>query len=215
MARRFEALRDAVRPYLQLVDPGGCDEHTGIPLRDIWRYFRFTWSIPQTPIPGRTLLYLVRDAAHECHAVIGIAALSNCAVQLVPRDRAIGWSTSGLTEALSTLFSPSEQRQAREASDPALGMQGIYRWLRPQFTAGADPSTETKRAALVRVVDWLLQGMSTAIGEIEHQGLATAEDLASSTREVIDRLRHLSREFASRRQEALAGSGDDGDGICS
>ena len=45
---RSEALRDAVRPYLQLVDPGVRDERTGIPLRDIWRYFRFTWSIPQT-----------------------------------------------------------------------------------------------------------------------------------------------------------------------
>ena len=48
---RNEALRDAVRPYLQLVDPGVRDEYTGIPLREIWRYFRFTWSIPQTTIP--------------------------------------------------------------------------------------------------------------------------------------------------------------------
>ena len=210
--RRNEALRDAVRPYLQLVDPGERDEHTGIALRDVWRYFRFTWSIPQTPIPGRSLLYLVRDAAHACHAVIGIAALNNCAVQLVPRDRAIGWSATGLTDALSTLFALAEQRQAREAGDPVLSMQGIYRWLRPGFAAGDDLSTETKRAALVRVVDWLHQGMSTAIGEIEPQGLATTEDLATPSQEVIDRLRHLSREFASRRQEALAESGDDGDG---
>ena len=210
--RRNEALRDAVRPYLQLVDAGMRDEHTGLVLRDIWRYFRFTWSIPQTSIPGRSLLYLVRDAAHACHAVIGIAALSNCAVQLAPRDRAIGWSSSGLTAALSTLFSATEQRQARKTEDPVLRMQGIYQWLRPGFAAGADPSTETKRAALVRVFDWLHQGMSTALGEIEPQGLATAEDLAAPTQEVIDRLRHLSREFASRRQEALAGNGNDGDG---
>ena len=50
--RRNEALREAVRPYLQLVDAGVRDEHTGLALRDIWRYFRFTWSIPQTSIPG-------------------------------------------------------------------------------------------------------------------------------------------------------------------
>ena len=49
---RNEALCTAVRPYLQLVGPGVRDEHTRILLRDIWRYFRFTWSIPQTPIPG-------------------------------------------------------------------------------------------------------------------------------------------------------------------
>ena len=208
---RAEALRSAVQPYLQLVDPGVRDEHTGILLRDIWRYFRFTWSIPQTPIPGRSLLYLVRDAAHAHHAVIGIAALSNCAVQMVPRDRAIGWSASGLAAALTTLFAPADQRPTREASEPALRMQGIYRWLLPLFPASADPSTEAKRAALVRVADWLLEGMATAIGEIEHQGLMTPDDLASPNQETIDRLRHLSREFAARRQEALARLGDDGD----
>ena len=62
---RGQALRDAVQPYLQLVDGNLRDDHTGHLLRDIWRYFRYTWSIPQTPIPGRHLLYLVRDAAHE------------------------------------------------------------------------------------------------------------------------------------------------------
>ena len=77
---RIAALQHAVRPYLQLVDAHLRDDYTNIPLRDIWRYFRYTWSIPQTPIPGRSLLYLVRDAAHEAHAVIGIATLSNCAV---------------------------------------------------------------------------------------------------------------------------------------
>ncbi len=208
---RSKALRGAIRPYLQLVEPGVRDEHTAIPLRDIWRYFRFTWSIPQTPIPGRSLLYLVRDAAHEYHGVIGIAALSNCAVQMVPRDRAIGWSAKGLADALTTLFSSAEQRGEREASDPSLGMQGPYRWLLPLFPVGVDPSQETKRTALERLFAWLLQGISTAIGEIEHQGLATPEDLKAPTQEMIDRLRHLSREFAAKRQEALARSREDGD----
>ena len=208
---RTEVLRAAVHPYLQLVDSGVRDEHTGIPLRDIWRYFRFTWSIPQTPIPGRSLVYLIRDEAHEHHAVIGIAALSNCAVQMVPRDRAIGWSAAGLASALTTLFSSADQRRAREANDPSLGMQGVYRWLLPLFPAGTDPSPETMRNALERVADWLLEGIATAIGEIEHQGLATPEDLATPTQETIDWLRHLSREFAARRQEALSRSRDDSD----
>ena len=210
-SRRSEALCTALRPYLQLVVPGLRDEHTGIMLRDIWRYFRFTWSIPQTPIPGRSLLYLIRDAAHEHHAVIGIAALSNCSVQMFARDRAIGWSASGLAAALTTFFSPADQRRIREGSEPALSMQGIYQWLLPLFPAGADPPPETKRTALERVSDWLLQGISTAIGEIEHQGLTVPEDLVSPTWETIDRLRHLSREFGARRQEALTRSGDDGD----
>ena len=208
---RAEALRDAVRPYLQLIDPGARDRHTGILLRDVWRYFRYTWSIPQTPIPGRSLLYLVRDAAHEHQAVIGIAALNNCAVQMVPRDRAIGWSAPGLAAALTTLFSPADQRTTRQANEPALALQGIYQWLLPLFPAGAEPSLETKRTALERVLEWLLQGISAAIGEIEHRGLVTPEDLASPTQETLDRLRHLTREFAARRQEALARDGDDRD----
>ena len=208
---RAEALGDTVRPYLQLVDPGARDTHTGILLRDVWRYFRYTWSIPQTPIPGRSLLYLVRDAAHEHQAVIGIAALNNCAVQMVPRDRTIGWSAPGLAAALTTLFSPADQRRTRQASEPALALQGIYQWLLPLFPAGAEPSPETRRTALERVLEWLLQGISAAIGEIEHRGLVAPEDLASPTQETLDRLRHLTREFAARRQEALARDGDDRD----
>ena len=208
---RADALRVGVRPYLQLVDPGARDVHTGIPLRDVWRYFRYTWSIPQTPIPGRSLLYLVRDAAHEHQAVIGIAALNNCAVQMVPRDRAIGWSAPGLAAALTTLFSSADQRRAREAGEPALALQGIYQWLLPMFPAGNEPPPETRRAALERVLAWLLHGIATAIGEIEHRGLMTPEDLASPTQETLDRLRHLTKEFAAKRQEALARDADNGD----
>ena len=204
-----EMLRQAVQPYLQFVETDGRDDYTGLRLRDIWRYFRYTWSIPQTPIPGRNLLYLVRDAAHEAHAIIGIAALSNCAVQMVPRDRAIGWSATGLSATLKTLFAPHEQRAAREARDPAIRCQGIYQWLRPQFPVGVDPSPETKRATLERIADWLLKGISTAIGEIECQGLASDKEIASPTPRVVEHLRHLSREFASHRQEALAGRGVD------
>lgn len=210
---RPAALQEAVRPYLQLVDAGrdGC---TNIPLRDIWRYFRYTWSIPQTPIPGRSLLYLVRDAAHEAHAVIGIAALSNCAVQLAPRDRAIGWSAAGLEAALETLFLPPKERRRREAGDPALRFHGIYRWLKRQSPDGVELSPAARREALERVIDWLLAGVSTAIDEIERRGLATDAEVAAPTRQVVEHLRHRSREFASRRQEALARprDGDDDTG---
>ena len=205
---RAEALRCAVQPYLQLVETRLRDDYTGIPLGDIWRYFRYTWSIPQTPIPGRNLYYLVRDAAHEAHAVIGIAALSNCAVHLVPRDRAIGWSASGLVTALRTLLGPSEQRAESEAGDAALRLQGVYQWLKAQFPLGVDASPNAKRVALERVADWLLDGVTTAIGEIERRGLATDEEVAAPTPQVVERLRRLSREFARRRQEALTAGGD-------
>lgn len=202
-----ELLRHAVRPYLQLVEGDRRDDHTGIRLRDIWRYFRYTWSIPQTPIPGRSLLYLVRDAAHPNHAVVGIAALNNCAVQLVPRDRAIGWSASGLQVALTTLLAPPRERAEREARDPTIQCQGVYQWLKPHFPDGADASKATKQVALEQTTDWLLQGISSAIDEIERQGLASDEEIASPTAHLIAHLRHLGRDFASRRHDALAGHG--------
>lgn len=88
---RVEALREAVRPYLQRATDEP-DSFTSIPLRDVWRYFRFGWSIPQTPVPGRQLLYLVRDAAHPRHAVMGIAALNNCPLEMgETREVFIGW----------------------------------------------------------------------------------------------------------------------------
>ena len=202
---RASMLRLGLRPYLQLVDTDGRDVHTGIRLHDIWRYFRYTWSIPQTPIPGRSLRYLVRDAAHETHAVIGIAALNNCAVQVVPRDRAIGWSALGLLDALRTVLAPHGQRSAWENRHPGLRCQGIYQWLRRLVPTGVDATPETKRAALEYIADWLLEGISTAISEIESEGLVSLDDIASPSPNTIERLRRLGREFASRRQDALAG----------
>jgi hypothetical protein len=89
-----QTLETAIQPYLQLVpgegEPNIFDEFTGLPLSDIWRYFRYTWSIPNTPIPGRQLFYLVRDRAHPSHAIMGIAALGNSPLISTLRDRAIG-----------------------------------------------------------------------------------------------------------------------------
>jgi hypothetical protein len=93
---RADNLRRAVQPYLQLLpgdrDEAMKDEFTNIPLGDIWRYFRYFWSIPQTSIPGRQMFYLVRDRAHPCHAIIGIACLGNSPLMSPQRDEAIGWT---------------------------------------------------------------------------------------------------------------------------
>ena len=112
-------------------------------------------------------------------------------------------------DALTILLGPPEQRAAREASDPALRLHGLYQWLKRQFPDGARPSTASRRAALECVADRLLRGVSTAIGEIEPQGLATPSEIAAPTPQIVERLRHLSREFAARRQQVLAGRSDD------
>ncbi len=95
---RVASLSDAIKPYLQKADKS-VDPTTGRRLREIWRYFRYSWSIPQVPTPGRQLLYLVRDAAHPAHPVIGIAALNNCPLEMgEPRERYIGWHFSVIVE---------------------------------------------------------------------------------------------------------------------
>jgi hypothetical protein len=98
------AINDAVCPYLQLVKENEKDAFTGLKLSDIWRYFRLTWSTPAETTPGRTMLYLIRDAAHPMHAVMGIASLENCAVQITCRDDYIGWTPSAFTNKLKGLL---------------------------------------------------------------------------------------------------------------
>ena len=96
-------ISEAVKPYLQLVVDGERDEFTGIKTSEIWRYFRLTWSTPAETTPGRTMQYLIRDAAHPMHAVMGIASLENCAVQITCRDDYIGWNQKAFIERVTAL----------------------------------------------------------------------------------------------------------------
>lgn len=96
---------EAVMPYLELVTENARDEITGFKLSEIWRYFRLTWSTPAETTPGRTMLYLIRDAAHPMHPVMGIASLENCAVQITCRDDYIGWNQKAYIERISLLDS--------------------------------------------------------------------------------------------------------------
>ena len=97
--------REAIRPYLQLVTENEPDPFTGLKLSEIWRYFRLTWSTPAENTPGRTMQYLIRDAAHPYHAVMGIASLENCAVQITCRDDYIGWNQKAYIDRITALSS--------------------------------------------------------------------------------------------------------------
>ena len=87
---------DAVKPYLQLVTEKGIDPFTKQRTADIWRYFRMTWATPAENTPGRTMQYLIRDAAQPMHAIMGLASLENSAVAINCRDRYIGWTPEAL-----------------------------------------------------------------------------------------------------------------------
>ena len=56
-------------PYVQRITDQR-DAFTGFKLSDIWRYFRYTWSIPYKTMPGRNMYYLVRDSSSYIYARI-------------------------------------------------------------------------------------------------------------------------------------------------
>jgi hypothetical protein len=58
---------------------------------DVWRYFRHTWTNQYTSVPGRTMVFLVRDRAAANHPIMGIGALSSPIMQIRERDQWIGW----------------------------------------------------------------------------------------------------------------------------
>jgi len=93
------ALERAVRPYVQIVRDGARCEHTGLLLRDVWRYFRLTWTSPYTTQPGRVVQALIRDGAAENHPVMGILLLSSAPSQIAARDHWIGWSPLAVLDA--------------------------------------------------------------------------------------------------------------------
>lgn len=106
-------ISEAVKPYLQLVVEGERDQFTGIKTSEIWRYFRLTWSTPAETTPGRTMQYLIRDAAHPTHAVMGIASLENCAVQITCRDDYIGWNQKAFIERVTKLDADKAKTEFR------------------------------------------------------------------------------------------------------
>jgi hypothetical protein len=90
-------LADVVDPYIEFV--GSVDAAcslTGLRLMDIWRYFRHTWTNQYTSVPGRTMMFLVRDRAVNFHPIVGIGALSSPVIQIRERDMWIGWHPDAL-----------------------------------------------------------------------------------------------------------------------
>lgn len=99
---RAEALFSIINPYIQFVEPGEKCDITGLPLADIWRYFRHTWINEYKSLPGRSISILIRDAASPNHPVIGIAALGSSVAQQTCRDKWIGWDGTAFIERLNS-----------------------------------------------------------------------------------------------------------------
>lgn len=88
---RDAALKRLVDPVVEVCQAGAKCSETGLPLNEIWRYFRHTWAHEYRPIPGRQLLVLIRNASRPRRPVMGIAMLASPVMRLSARDNWIGW----------------------------------------------------------------------------------------------------------------------------
>lgn len=90
-AERDTALAELIEPVVEICHPGKRCNYTGLPLNDVWRYFRHTWAHEYRPIPGRQLLVLIRNAARPNQPIMGIAMLASPVMRVSVRDNWIGW----------------------------------------------------------------------------------------------------------------------------
>jgi len=171
-AVRVGLLADAVKPYLQMATEDR-DEFTGLRLMDIWRYCRYTWSIPQNAQPGRQMLYLVRDAAREFHPIIGIGALGSSVVQISCRDDLIGWSPRALKDLLIEI-TRTEKEQRKE-----------WQSRLEELNTTLDGRFRTLQAELNRAVQDVYWGE-----------LVTPQEIAEPTEAVLVRLQQVADEIS-------------------
>lgn len=102
LTEKLEYLNEAIKPYIQIVEPSAKCQQTGLLLSEIWRYFRHTWINEYKSLPGRSISVLIRDAAIPNHPIIGIAALGSSVAQQTVRDKWIGWDGETFSNKLKT-----------------------------------------------------------------------------------------------------------------
>ncbi|MCW3838175.1 DUF4338 domain-containing protein [Sphingomonas canadensis] len=99
---REAALAKVVDPIVEVCDANARCADTGLPLNDIWRYFRHTWAHEYRSIPGRQMLVLIRNAARPNRPIMGIAMLASPVMRLTARDQWIGWLRESAQQRIAT-----------------------------------------------------------------------------------------------------------------
>jgi len=142
---RRSVLSNAIDPYVQLVSDGRC-QTTGLSLGDVWRYFRHTWTTPYESVPGRSMMFLVRDRGAPFEPVIGIGALSSPIVQLGHRDRWLGWDADRFLDAVIQAPSLKIARWLLAIVDAAIADIDVSDFIERASLSRAEirkPTTET------------------------------------------------------------------------
>ena len=101
-AEREQALAGLIDPVIEVCEAGARCADTGIPLIDVWRYFRHTWAHEYRSIPGRQMMVLIRNGARPNRPVMGIAMLASPVMRLTSRDLWIGWLREAAAEKVQS-----------------------------------------------------------------------------------------------------------------
>ena len=193
---RADLIREAIKngktitkPYIQLVTDVK-DEFTGIALGDIWRYFRYTWSIPYKTMPGRNLFYLVRDANYPFHPIIGIFALGNSVLNLTVRDDEIGWTVESIRKTLQRREEVTECDQTISHTNGKTVRTSIRRYVETE-------SEHAKRASSFakELLPFLVSSIDQSIKEIYVKDLGYHRQTKYPKQETIDSLQALVLEM--------------------
>lgn len=179
-------------PYIQQVS-NDRDEYTGYKLSDIWRYFRYTWSIPYKTMPGRNIYYLVRDRMQPYHPVIGIFALGNSVLNLTVRDDDIGWTIDAIKKNMARKASVSFCNQTLSETE---GKTVKVKVSKPTETK-ADYERRTAEYA-DKIYPLLLQNISTAIDDLYVKDLGYHRQTRYPKQELVDQLLAISAEYAHK-----------------
>lgn len=183
-----------VEPYIQLVTHS-IDEQTGYRDTDIWRYFRYTWSIPYKSMPGRNLFYLVRDRSQEFHPVIGIFALGNSVLNLTVRDDEIGWTVDAIRSSLERKASKeiSSQTVSRTNGQSVTSMRTRYLETVEEYTARVATYSQ-------QTMNVLLKNLKNAINDIYVRDFGYHRGTKYPSEDKINELKSLYEEL---REQAI------------
>ncbi|MCS7460374.1 DUF4338 domain-containing protein [Paenibacillus doosanensis] len=186
---RLKEAASGIKPYVQLVDNSSCI-HTGYKLMDIWRYFRYSWSIPYKSTPGRNIFYLIRDAAQPNHPVMGIAALGNCVLQLTNRDNFIGWTLDSIKNAL-------KKRVKKEAFEETLpGQLGLKRQVEKTTELENDREYQARiQRESDNTIQLLLRFLNEAINDITPINLLSDNEIENPSFMCIERLKEVAESL--------------------
>ena len=180
------------KPYIQLVTDSR-DEFTGIPLGDIWRYFRYTWSIPYKTMPGRNLFYLVRDENYPYHPVIGIFALGNSVLNLTVRDDDIGWTVESIKKALQRKEDVSECEQIISHTNGKTVKACVRRSLESESEYAERIATFSDE-----ILPHLIGCIDRSIGEIYVKDLGYQRQTKYPKQETISQLQILAEQMTEK-----------------